>query len=372
MTLYVKTSTALPPASHSSTGPIETHNIEHIKVNNKSEEIQIEEAPNVEGKQILDDDGTGFDYPVVTKKEAESEITHLNIEHLRQKCMHLTKLLNLNKPPSKPTTYEQYQDDYRPVYVTTQKPTVKPTYAPVTRPSSFYVTVPPGNNRISIPAASAIRYIRLEPVILQKTILSNGRTVYYWHKSLPTAVEYPDKNENIGRDEPQQGNYNYGYNPFYNYFYNPNLYIPPTSNYYSPFYPNVAPVKPTETTTEQTTTTTEESSFSYGLSHLIPFYGSGGDSPSTTTEVPTTTPPKPDDLLYGQQLKFMVPYPYEENIRQNWGYNPYNNYNYVPQVVPQSSNNYRVPYAPQMQIVKAVVVPKVEAKSDEKDEEITK
>ncbi|CAG9864544.1 unnamed protein product [Phyllotreta striolata] len=265
--LYARISTPLPPPADPTS---EMLGEEHANINDKRDETRNEDVHKTEGKTIEDD----LEYPPIVRNAND----RLDVDRLRQKCMHLSKLLNLNKRPEKTGNFET-NDDYRPVYVTTQKPTQ--------RPSSFYVTIQPESNKLSIPAASAIKYIRLEPVILQKTILNNGRTVYYWHKNLPTSLEYPDKRED------------------------------PSYDYYPPLYHNF---KPSETATETTTTTTTEETggFGYGLSHLIPFYG--GAEPTSTT---TGSPVKPEEASY----KYSAPY--DEYFRQTWPYHPYF---YAPQL----------------------------------------
>uniref|UniRef100_A0A6P7GP42 Uncharacterized protein LOC114341197 n=1 Tax=Diabrotica virgifera virgifera TaxID=50390 RepID=A0A6P7GP42_DIAVI len=370
--------TATPTTIHPTVGVIEPHAIEHVKIHNKTE-ISNEKPKNDEIQHRPEvKEADEFEFNVHPSIEVGHKSTAEEISKLNIKCQHLYRLLYPNKAQSfqnKPS-YD-HVDDYRPIYVSTPKPQVRPTYPSTMRPSSFYITVPTVNTRGPAPSTSPIKYIRLEPVILQKTILSNGRTVYYWHKSLPTAVEFSSRSipgENIPNEETQQANtYPSGYNPFYGYYYNPHLYASPNNGYYYPGAQNL-PIdrRPVETTTEPvtTTSTTEESSYSYGLSNFIPFYGgsSAESTTTTTTEAPTTAPTQPnkaspEDLLYAQQLKFMVPVPYEE--RPVWNYNPYYYYQRGTQ------NPYRVPFSPSYQIVRAVTVPKSEEKINERIDDVS-
>ncbi|XP_072399749.1 uncharacterized protein [Diabrotica undecimpunctata] len=367
-----------PHGIEHSIGVIEPHGIEHVKIHNKTE-IPNEKPKNEDIQHRPEVKEADFEFNVDPSTEDSHKSTAEEISKLNIKCQHLYRLLFPNKaqPFQNKPSYDQYVDDNRPIYVTTPKPQVRPTYPSTMRPSSFYITVPTVNTRGPVQSTSPIKYIRLEPVILQKTILSNGRTVYYWHKSLPTAVEFSSRSipgENLPNEETQQANYPSGYNnPFYGYYYNPHLYGSPNNGYYYPGAQNL-PLdrRPVESTTEPSTTTstTEESSYSYGLSNFIPFYGgsSAESTTTTTTEAPTTTPTQPnkaspEDLLYAQQLKFMVPVPYEE--RPVWNYNPYYYYQRGTQ------NPYRVPFSPSYQIVRAVTVPKSEEKINERIDDVS-
>lgn len=232
------------------------------------------------------------EYPVVTKKEPQKEIDKLTIEELRIKCQQLSKILNLNKEveeklnlgsTSRPVNHKYPEKSPRPSYIAT-KPNIKHRY-PTMRPNGFYITAQPvspkkpiSSSPVHSPGNPPIKYIRLEPVILQKTILGDGRTVFYWHKSLPTAVEYSNGYPETSQEEYQiSSDYHipnsYGVSAPLGYFVAPsNTYS--SNNYYVPTTQSVATdqLKNEDHTTESTTTSTTVEN-TYSFSNLIPFYG---------------------------------------------------------------------------------------------------
>lgn len=220
------------------------------------------------------------DYPVITKYPADDKQKkndNLSLEEIKIKCQHLARLATT--PPPRNTTSG--------FYITTDEPPQSTTPKPV-----------------------PIKYIKLEPVILQKTIMSDGRTIYYWHKSIPSQIA------------------------------------------------PVSPSTPPPTTTTTTTTTTAPV---YNFRNFFPsFYsiGSSESAPATTTEKTTTTE-KPDEMqLYQQQLKFVVPVPYapldDQIVRKPW---EFDQYAYYPKPLQPENVNLQVPYVPTFHVIKAVAVP---------------
>lgn len=345
------------------------------------------------------------------KKEQTLSLDKLSLEELKLKCSHLAALLNSNKtsttttpPPNKYINYKFHETSPRPVYI--PRPSFRPIYSTTAKPNGFYITqnMKTPKPTLNVPPAAPIKYIRLEPVILQKTILSDGRTMYYWHKSLPTAVEYANSavTQEVPNNQPPAYvappqyeappyKYGYNYNPYtsnknvYGYPNNgygmTNAYYIPTKNNggsYANSYPYIEHAAPernqhVEVTTNEPTTTTEATTYNgYGLGNFIPFYSfSRGSEASSTT---TTTTPAPDhtseititakpvaekhpgeELLYAQQLKFVVPVPLEgASYRYQWGFDPYA---YYPKELQPNSVNVQVPYTPTFHMIRAVQVP---------------
>lgn len=94
--------------------------------------------------------------------------------------------------------------------------------------------------------------------------------------------------------------------------------------------------------------------------------------PSTTTSTTTKLPPaesiSTSDLLYAQQLKFVVPVPVDDDkgnipVRgEPWTFDPYV---YYPKPIQPSSMNVQVPYNPMFHVIRAVKVPSLEGKENE-------
>lgn len=88
-------------------------------------------------------------------------------------------------------------------------------------------------------------------------------------------------------------------------------------------------------------------------------------SSTTTMKPPTETAPT-SDILYAQQLKFVVPVPVDDEkgtipIREPWNFDPYV---YYPKPLQPSSINVQVPYNPMFHVIKAVKVPGLENKEN--------
>ncbi|KAG5882922.1 hypothetical protein JTB14_023384 [Gonioctena quinquepunctata] len=449
--LLVELNESLPPSTRASTGITHPHNEFQIEEHKESKKESIEEFPikieEVNKTASIEKDGTA-EHPVLTQNnsqyvEEKSEMDKVTFEMLKQKCKHFQSLLKTNNTNGnfpKPPNYRNPDVQLRPVYVTprpTSKPSSSSTSSPngfyisnpsTSSPNGFYITAQPtsGKPSVNIQTSPPIKYIRLEPVILQKTILSDGRTVYYWHRSLPTAVEYPANQPPASQfsegGEQHQLNYPsqavYGYAPQNQYVYPSNPHIPtaveypakqpsatqfsengdypsqavygyPQNQYVLPSNPHILssnsyyyPVigqdskieveKESEHTTEIATSSTTEESYGYGFSNFIPFYSSSkGDSTTTTAEPTTSTaPPKPptdkvlrDNLMYAQQLKFIVPVPYDGSKgmsqagQQPWGFDQWA---YYPKELQPNTVNVRVPYSPTFHMIRAVTVPKID------------
>lgn len=279
--------------------------------------------------------------------------TEVNLEDLRIKCQHLERLFRLNnskfesdsltnlKPEETSTTtiYKKKFPLTYPVYFQGRRDKTKYSTPKI---KGFYVTTVPTetsspNTTPKTPKKEQpnVKYIKLEPVILQKTFLSNGKVVYYWHKSLPSAINYPNTLQ-----EPE--------------------------------------IKPISTTTQPTTTTTASSIYSFR--NLFPFYSmSNSDSYYTSTEstttsttttstapTPTTTTTvqvqddtklNPDFEELSTQLRFVVPVPYmdPENASRNpWDFDQFA---YYPKPLQPTKINVQVPYVPTFHYIKALAVP---------------
>lgn len=247
------------------------------------EEKQTEAIKRISAEHV---DTPPVEYPSIAKYQHQREQEKLSFEQLKIKCQHLSRLIDTNRTnqivPNRPINHKYPDVHARPVYYPTRA-TFRPVKYPSTsKPHGFYVTSQPSTTK-SPPTTeqptTPVKYIRLEPVILQKTILADGRTVYLWHKSLPTAVEYPANYNNQPEQNKEQSGYHYGnqnkfgYSPQYGYYYDPNQYL------YGNNYPGHGQTVPTNgnnqhVTTESTTTTTTEdsNSYGYGFSNFIPFY----------------------------------------------------------------------------------------------------
>lgn len=89
---------------------------------------------------------------------------------------------------------------------------------------------------------------------------------------------------------------------------------------------------------------------------------------TTTTAAPTTTTKSQtetvSDILYAQQLKFVVPIPVNDEygtipVKDPWTFDPYA---YFPKPLQPNSLNLQVPYNPIFHVIKAVKVPSLENK----------
>lgn len=78
-------------------------------------------------------------------------------------------------------------------FTSTNIPRVTTKYT--TTPSTTTTTTTEAHESTEAPAPTTsakpkikIKYTKFEPVILQKTILTDGRVMYHWHRSLPTTA----------------------------------------------------------------------------------------------------------------------------------------------------------------------------------------
>lgn len=76
------------------------------------------------------------------------------------------------------------------------------------------------------------------------------------------------------------------------------------------------------------------------------------------------TPSESSEILYAQQLKFVVPVPVNDDegtipVRSPWSFDPYV---YYPKPLQPNSINVKVPYNPMFHVIKAVKVPTLEDK----------
>lgn len=277
---------ALP--TFTETTPNSSDSLEHVAEQNikTTEKSVLPERQTESIKRVsAEHQDISSEYPPITRREPQQDIDKMSIEQLKLKCQQLSKLLSQTTPAIPPNhKYPDIQE--RPIYYPT-RPTFRPIRYPQTsKPQGFYVTAqttttkrPPTS--ISGQTTAPIKYIRLEPVILQKTILGDGRIVYLWHKSLPTTVEYPSNPTNYypyqQSEDQKKLNYNdqnkLGYSSRYGYYYDPNHQLYANNNYQKTNEITTTNGNVQHITTESTTTTTEDSnSYGYGFSNFIPFY----------------------------------------------------------------------------------------------------
>lgn len=155
-----------------------------------------------------------------------------------------------------------------------------------------------------------IKYIQLEPVILQKTFLNNGRTLFYWYRSLPTISQY-GQTLSAPQNEPS-----------------------PLSSQV-PIYLTTSPT----TTTTTTTSTTPEPPVAVSSEENL-------DKPAGETE---------DDAVYSKQFKFVVtmPYPPSEDVPKTypWQFDPFA---YFPKSLQPRTVNVPIPYSPTYHMIRTL------------------
>lgn len=110
--------------------------------------------------------------------------------------MKYTNLTNLGGNET-PTTKRPFW------YTSSHIPRVSSTTTPSTTTTkqtteAHKTTEAPTTTTSTIKPKIKIKYTKFEPVILQKTILTDGRVMYHWHRSLPTtAVDLTGKVEKL-------------------------------------------------------------------------------------------------------------------------------------------------------------------------------
>jgi len=307
------------------------------------------------------------------QKKLTKNDSNLSIEELRAKCEQLQKLLNnknnkndiensdnvetekeetknvLSSYPQSVTNlpygyssnlpYNRFKvSGYQHRNMPSQLNLYKSEYTYKPSMSGFYVTTEvtsttPKNVEISTTpnpkkSINNVKYIRLEPVILQKTFLGDGRVVYYWHKSLPTSIHYPQK-QHISSKRIDE--------------------LPMTQ---------FITTTPKIVTTEPPTTTTTSSGFF--LRNLFPTFYSSIDykKPTSTTTTPKPPPTTEKVNNYPQQLRFVVPVPMENEdsytVKQPY---EFDQFSYYPKELHAHTVNVQVPYAPSFPVIKAVDIP---------------
>ncbi|XP_044745261.1 uncharacterized protein LOC123307083 [Coccinella septempunctata] len=331
----------------------ENQNKEIIDLNLNNSEVDKLMTQQTEAikKIVSDTQQIQLEYPQTEKPasdttELKKNYTEINLEDLRVKCQHLERLFRannskfendsqMNSKPVETSTPSMFRKKYPltyPVYFQGRKDNKYST----PKIKGFYVTTVPtvATSQSTTPKTSKkeqpnVKYIKLEPVILQKTFLTNGKVVYYWHRSLPSAIQYQNSQQE-------------------------------------------SETVPIPSTTQATTTTTASSIYSFR--NLFPFYSmSNADSyqtesttTSTTTASTTTTAPTPlqDDTKINQdfedlatQLRFVLPVPYvdPENASRNpWDFDQFA---YYPKHLQPTKINMQVPYVPTFHVIKALAVP---------------
>ncbi|KAH1011435.1 uncharacterized protein LOC109537054 [Dendroctonus ponderosae] len=277
----------------------------------RSDELTNQQAKSEEPKSVKKEKS------IVTIEEERFP----SLDELREKCQHFSRLFGLNQYGSGSIEGEENGDysnrrtsstmstDYynrpvievtrRPVFIrnkatfiekgsggfyvtassignpstTTRKPVWSTAYSKILPPSTLHTTTTPKPTTTAstetVPESTTlkskikVKYTKFEPVILQKTILTDGRVMYHWHKSLPTA--------SVDLAEP--------------------LAVPPAYEY-PPRLPlgqrNLGSNEgvPIEVTTKPTTTTEKSSWLFVPFSN---FFGGSHEEESTTDAVSTTT-----------------------------------------------------------------------------------
>lgn len=297
----------------------------------------------------------------------------MSLDELKIRCQHFAKLFNNNRNDSafiqnkndrieqisytsKLTNHKPFNLQKRPVYI---QPNIIARVPMIQKTNGFYITTQPTTTTTKkpttpVPLQHSIKYIRLEPVILQKTILNDGRTIYYWHRSLPTAVQY-STNKKLNNEDVRKHT------------------------------KNSTELNKYDTTTSSTTSTTTTSSSSlsssyYDFRNLFPsFYNARYEIPpttsttsssttTTTTTTPTTTKVQEqqnDELLYTHQLRFVVPVPYENSDKTTLKHPlDFDQFAYYPKVLQPSTINVQVPYTPTFQMIKTLTVPNIDYVND--------
>ncbi|XP_045463916.1 uncharacterized protein LOC123673464 [Harmonia axyridis] len=321
---------------------------------NKSEVDKLMTQQTEAIKKIVSDtqhiqlEYTSTEKPIASTSDNQKNYTEINLEDLRIKCQHLERLFRANnskfesdsytntKPieTSTTATYKKRFPLTYPVYFQGRKDKIKYSTPKI---KGFYVTTTPTETVSSSTTPKTpkkeqpnVKYIKLEPVILQKTFLSNGKVVYYWHKSLPSSIHYQNPPKDVE-----------------------SISI---------------------TSTPEPTTTTTASSYSYSFRNLFPFYSMGNSdsyqtststeptTTSTTTTTTTTTTTEStkintdfEDLA--TQLRFVIPVPFvdPENVSRNpWDFDQFA---YYPKPLQPTKINYQVPYVPTFHVIKALAVP---------------
>ena len=165
----------------------------------------------------------------------------------------------------------------------------------------------------NFPRDQTTKYVKLEPVVLQKTLITDGKTLYYWYKTVPdyrlqselhsTSHMKPSSNVNIQDSNVQESNY--------------------------------------ITNTIPTTARTTEA-------HVTKI--------TTTTQNPASNGDKVKNS-YQHQLRFVIPMPYpkpEVISKYPWELDPYA---YYPKEVQPSYMNLPVRYAPTYHVIRSLNVP---------------
>lgn len=298
---------------------------------------------------------TQIDYPTVTRKDPDiksevklkEEKEKESIEQLRIKCQHLFKVMSKNDDNS-PTTRQPLTTTFataipfgpalkpdflknKPKFTTNINDEIETTSASTQQiienlsadstQLNPIVSVPVNDKQDFLYPYTAndnsIKYIKLEPVILQRMLMSNGQNYFYWYRTVPNYVKYAEPHQQLFQTQ-EQSKYSI-------------KYVVPSST-------------PAMTTTKPITTTTT--------------------TPRTTT-VSTTTPTITSAYAainnvnangYKHEFKFVVPYNFnnDKNLYANGQIDPYA---YYPKYFQPNTMNVQIPYVPTFQMIKTLSVP---------------
>lgn len=181
---------------------------------------------------------------------------------------------------------------------------------------------------IPYPLQSSVHYVQLEPVVLQKMILNNGRTLLYMYKSIPAVSQnsylpltrfqqsissYPDISQNAQASSSEMTQFSN------------------TIKYASQTASNEFPQHQVQNIQEQ-----------------VPKY-----------EIEYGTTQKPDENLYKKQMKFVLPMPYpahdgEYITKHPWQFDPFA---YYPRSLQPATINIPIPYMPTFHMIRTLNIP---------------
>lgn len=236
------------------------------------------------------------EYPIVTRQDATVKDTVKENPKDSNEDLHVRCQQLLNQQWQKSTTPPTKNEKLEIITNINEASTEKP-YGLLVRPELLKSKLPNTNNQFGLTEnENNIQLIKFEPVILQKTILKDGKVLYYWHKSLP----------------------------FPQYLMVPKLDYPNPSSATNPPYKSQIS-HPTSTTSTTTTTV----------------------KPISTTKEP----------LYSEELRFVVPMPYASDGSPPKFPSQFDPYAYYPKYMQPHTMNLEIPYQPTFPVLKTLVIP---------------
>lgn len=344
---------------------------------------------------------TQIDYPTVTRKDPDTKLKEIkeqeSIEELRVKCQHLFKITNRNDdgdpnyssaittstfatvlpfgPPQKPE-FLKHKKINNPNHQNIESFEAKPTAPIATTPTpSQQQEIMINNDNMAAESTQtnpvisnydednyyypyptndkAVKYIKLEPVILQRLLMSNGQSYFYWYQTVPNNyVKYAEPHTLSTSSSNQYNTYN-------------NLVQDNTNNNnnnkkYNVQYVVPAPINSNNLDLTASTTTTEKSTTkSY---HLTETTGA--------TLMPTTLSNQQQQLInngYKHEFKFVIPYSFKQVVYPTANYQQqFDPYAYYPKFLQPNTMNVQVPYQPTFHMIKSLSIPNDEQVDEHK------